>query len=86
MTRTTKMDRTIANIFIKKGYYETEISHPVIQYTSWVISENESTEVVFVGEINSEINTVEFRNAIAETIADFRTRGIIVNPYGSEYQ
>ena len=79
--KTTKMDRTIANIIINKHNYEVVEKYPVAQYTTWVIAEDESTEVVFVGEIESKVNAVEFRDSIAEVVAKYRARGKVVNPF-----
>lgn len=77
------MDKTIAQIIIKKGQYETETTGPVTQYTTWVIAEDESTEIAFIGETNSKINAVQFRDAIAEVVAKYRKQGKVVNPYST---
>jgi hypothetical protein len=81
MTRTTKMDRTIANIMINKDHFEIEDNGTLTTYTTWVIVDDESTQVMFMGVSKNETNMIQFRDTIAETVAKYRIRGKVVNPY-----
>ena len=77
----TKSDKTIANIIIKKHNYEVEEQGPITAYTTWVLVDDESTEVTFIAETNSKTSAVEFRDQIAEVVAKYRVRGKVVNPF-----
>ena len=78
---TTKIDRTIANIMIKKGQFEVEDNGKIVAYTTWIVVDDSSTEVAFIGESKSDKNTIEFRNHIATVIAKYRRKGKVVNPF-----
>ena len=77
----TKIDKTIANIIIKKHNYEAETTGPITAYTTWVVVEDESTTVGFIAETDSKTSFVEFRDCIAEVVAKYRVRGKVVNPF-----
>ena len=78
------MDKTVANIMIKKGHFEIEDNGTIATYMTYVMVDDESTEVVFCGESKSTVNMVQFRDHIADIVAKYRRRGKIVNPYSNK--
>lgn len=71
----------MANMIIKKGKFAIENNGKIDQMWANIVTEDEVTQVCFIVETKKEDKMNAFRDQLAQYIADYRSKGKIVNPF-----
>ena len=71
----------MANMIIKKGKFAIESNGKLDQMWTNITVEDEVTQAAFLVESKKEGKMNEFRDTIAQYIANYRGKGKTVNPF-----